>query len=32
MFVSLYSFGIDISGDVLENVEEVKAWESYILR
>jgi amino acid permease len=32
MFVSLYSFGIDIDGDVLKNVEDVSAWESYILR
>lgn len=32
MFVSLYSFGIHIQGDVLLNVEEVTAWESYVLR
>jgi len=32
MFISLYSFGIHIHGDVLENVELVKAWESYVLR
>lgn len=32
MFVSLYTFGIHIKGDVLQNVEEVTAWESYILR
>lgn len=32
MFISLYSFGIHIKGDVLLNVEEVTAWESYVLR
>lgn len=32
MFISLYSFGIHIQGDVLENVEHVRAWESYVLR
>lgn len=32
MFVSVYSFGIHIHGDVLQNVEEVEEWESYILR
>lgn len=30
--MSLYSFGINIHGDVLENVEEVRLWESYVLR
>ena len=32
MFISLYTFGIHVQGDVLENVEEVTDWESYILR
>jgi amino acid permease len=32
MFVSLYSFGTHIKGDVLLNVEDVTEWESYILR
>ena len=32
MFISLYSFGVTINGDVLMNVEEVSAWESYVLR
>ena len=32
MFVSLYSFGINVHGDVLENVEDVTVWESYVLR
>jgi amino acid permease len=32
MFISLYSFGLHIDGDVLVNVEEVSAWESYVLR
>jgi len=32
IFVSLYSFGVDIQGDVLENVEGVRVWESYVLR
>uniref|UniRef100_A0A7S3KD13 Amino acid transporter transmembrane domain-containing protein n=1 Tax=Euplotes crassus TaxID=5936 RepID=A0A7S3KD13_EUPCR len=32
MFVSLYTFGINVHGDVLENVEEIEAWESYVLR
>jgi amino acid permease len=32
MFVSVYSFGIHIKGDVLNNVEEVEEWESYVLR
>lgn len=32
MFVSVYSFGIHIKGDVLLNVEEVEEWESYVLR
>lgn len=32
MFIALYSFGFNVNGDVLENVEEVKAWESYVLR
>lgn len=32
MFVSLYSFGVDIQGDVLVNVESVTVWESYVLR
>lgn len=31
-FISLYSFGTSIKGDVLHNVEEVKEWESYVLR
>ena len=32
MFVSMYSFGIQVKGDVLLNVEEVDEWESYLLR
>ena len=32
MFISLYSFGLHIHGDVLQNVEEVTEWESYVLR
>lgn len=32
MFVSVYSFGVHIKGDVLNNVEEVEEWESYVLR
>uniref|UniRef100_A0A7S3J0W6 Amino acid transporter transmembrane domain-containing protein n=1 Tax=Euplotes harpa TaxID=151035 RepID=A0A7S3J0W6_9SPIT len=32
MFLSLYSFGSEIEGDVLINVEEVRHWESYVLR
>lgn len=32
MFISLYTFGINVHGDVLENVEHVTVWESYVLR
>lgn len=32
MFISVYSFGIHIHGDILQNVEEVEEWESYVLR
>ena len=32
LFVSIYSFGTKIEGDVLLNVEEVDEWESFILR
>lgn len=32
MFISIYSFGIYVKGDVLLNVEEVAEWESYTLR
>lgn len=32
MFISLYSFGIHVEGDVLVNVEGVSVWESYVLR
>ena len=32
MFISIYSFGIHIRGDVLQNVEEVEEWESFVLR
>ena len=32
MFVSLYSFGNEVEGDVLENVSELTKWESYVLR
>lgn len=30
--MSLYSFGDQIQGDVLGNVEDVRTWESYTLR
>ena len=32
MFVTLYSFGSDINGDVLNNLHDVSHWESYVLR
>ncbi|CAI2364663.1 unnamed protein product [Moneuplotes crassus] len=31
-FVSLYSFGANIQGDMLKNIECVSVWESYLLR
>ena len=32
MFVSLYSFGSDVDGDVLNNLRDINHWEAYILR
>lgn len=32
MFVTLYSFGSDIDGDALNNLQDVSHWESYVLR
>lgn len=32
MFSGLYTFGVEIKGDVLQNLSTVTTWESYVLR